>query len=113
MGWMKDGKLFPTEGGERKSENAIVACIRGFKGLAVSAEEVRGIKTPFIVLIGDSDPLRQQFVEPLRALRPDVPVKVIEGAGHLDCIFKPAFKEAIKTFLDSPPAKPGAATPTP
>ena len=74
MGWMKDGSLFPGDGKESKSQSAIEACIRGFKGLAVSAEDVRAIKIPFLVIIGDSDPLRQRFVEPLRALRPDVPI---------------------------------------
>jgi hypothetical protein len=44
------------------------------RGLAVSAEDVRSLKTPFLVIIGDDDPLRQKYVEPLRKLRPDVPV---------------------------------------
>jgi pimeloyl-ACP methyl ester carboxylesterase len=105
MGWMKDGSLFPGDGKESKSQSAIEACIRGFKGLAVSAEDVRAIKIPFLVIIGDSDPLRQRFVEPLRALRPDVPIKIVEGAGHLNCIFKPEFKEGIKAFLDPLPMK--------
>ena len=35
-------------------------------------------------------------MEPLRTLRPDVPVKVIEGAGHLTCIVQPQFKKEIK-----------------
>jgi pimeloyl-ACP methyl ester carboxylesterase len=82
-----------------------LACIRGFKGLAISAEEVRAIKIPFMVIIGGSDPLKQMVVEPLQKLRPDVPVKVVEGAGHMDCIFKPEFKATIKMFLDKPLTK--------
>jgi pimeloyl-ACP methyl ester carboxylesterase len=103
MGWMRDGNLFPNN--TNLSQNATLACIRGFKGLAISAEEVRAIKIPFMVIIGGSDPLKQMFVEPLQKLRPDVPVKVVEGAGHMDCIFKPEFKATIKMFLDKPLTK--------
>jgi pimeloyl-ACP methyl ester carboxylesterase len=101
MGWMRDGNPFP--GNTNASQNAIVACMHGFKELAVSADDVRSIKIPFMVIIGGSDPLRQVFVEPLRKLRPDVPVKVVEGAGHLNCVFRPEFKQAIKTFLSHSP----------
>ena len=106
MGWMNADNVFAGDGEEHKSQTAIAACVRGFKRLAVSAEDVRAIKTPFLVIIGDSDPLRQRYVEPLRKLRPDVPVKIVEGAGHLTCIVQPQFKKEIKAFLDgigSPP----------
>ncbi len=104
MGWMKDGNLVPASY-TNASQNAIEACIRGFKGLAVSAEEVRKIKIPFIVIIGDRDPLRLVFVEPLQQIRPDVRVEIIEGAGHLNCIFQPAFKADIKKFVDGQSTK--------
>jgi pimeloyl-ACP methyl ester carboxylesterase len=98
MGWMENGNLFP--GYTNASQNAIEACIRGFKGLAVSAESVRNIKTPFIVIVGDLDPLRLLYVEPLHQLRPDVRIVLVAGAGHLNCIFQPAFKADIKAFVD-------------
>jgi len=101
MGWMKDDNVFAGDGKESKGQTAVDACVRGVKGLAVSAEDVRNIKTPFLVIIGDNDPLRQRYVEPLRKLRPDVPVKIVVGAGHLTCVAKPEFKKEIKAFLDS------------
>ena len=101
MGWMNSDNVFPGDEKEKKSPTAIDACVRGFKRLAVSAEDVRGIKTPFLVIIGDSDPLRQKYVAPLQKLRPDVPVKIVEGAGHVTCLAKPEFKKEIKAFLDS------------
>ncbi len=101
MGWMNSDNVFPGDGNEKESQTAIGACVRGFKDLAVSAEDVRGIKTPFLVIIGDNDPLRQKYVEPLRKLRPDVPVKIVAGAGHLTCIVNPEFKKEIKLLLDS------------
>ncbi len=106
MGWMNSDNVFPGNGRENKGQTAIDACIRGFKGLAVSAEDVRGIKTPFLVIIGDNDSLRQKYVEPLRQLRPDVPVKIVKGADHLTCVAHPKFKQEIKGFLNrmSPPS---------
>ena len=100
MGWMNSDNVFPGDGKEKKSPTALDACVRGFKRLAVSAEDVRGIKTPFLVIIGDSDPLRQKYVGPLQKLRPDVPVKIVEGAGHVTCLAKPEFKKEIRAFLD-------------
>jgi pimeloyl-ACP methyl ester carboxylesterase len=101
MGWMRSDNVFSGDGKEKQSRTAINACIRGFRELAVSADEVRGIKIPFIVIIGGSDGLRQKYVDPLRELRSDVPVKVVEGAGHLTCIAHPEFKKEITRFLGS------------
>jgi pimeloyl-ACP methyl ester carboxylesterase len=103
MGWMADGhNLFPgiIEGSPR---NAIEACILGFKDLAVSAQDVQGIKTPFIVIVGENDPLKNKFVEPLSKIRPDVPVKIVPEADHLSCVSKPEFKADIKAFLAASP----------
>ena len=36
----------------------------------------------------------------LEGIRPDWPVKIIDGAGHIDCIFKPQFKDELKKWLD-------------
>ena len=107
MGWMNSDNAFSGDGKEKQSHTAINACVRGFKELAVSAEEVRGIKTPFIVIIGGSDGLRQKYVEPLRQLRPDVPVKIVEGADHVTCVFHPEFKKGIKGSL-APTRSPSA-----
>lgn len=99
MGWMEDGRNLYPRLHEGKPQSATEACILGFKGLAVSAKEVLGVKTPFIVIVGESDPLRQTLVKPLEGIRPDVPVNVVQGADHLTCVSHPQFKEAIKAFL--------------
>jgi hypothetical protein len=36
----------------------------------------------------------------LEKARPDWPVIAIEGAGHINCIFKPQFQEDLKKQLD-------------
>ena len=48
---------------------------------------------------------KAMYVEPQRKIRPDVPVKIIEGAGHIVCIFKPDFKAAVKGWLERDAAK--------
>jgi hypothetical protein len=44
--------------------------------------------------------MKRLYVDAAQAARPDLPVVVIEGAGHLNCIFKPQFKEELKKALD-------------
>jgi len=39
------------------------------------------------------------YVEPLRRVRSDWPEYVIEGAGHINCIFKPDFKARLASAL--------------
>jgi pimeloyl-ACP methyl ester carboxylesterase len=60
MGWINSDHVFPSDGKEDKSQTATGACFRGLKELAVSAEDVLGVKTPFVVIIADNDSLRQK-----------------------------------------------------
>ena len=105
MGWLENDDLFPNLDKNDKDQNCLEDCAKGFNGLTLSPEQIRNIKTPFLVIIGDHDSLRQRFVEPLQRLRPDVPVKIIKDAGHLNCVGKPDFIKSLKTFLDSQTAK--------
>jgi pimeloyl-ACP methyl ester carboxylesterase len=97
MGWMRE---FPVLSWLPTSTNALQACVKGFGQLLVTPDQIRAIKTPFSVVIGDRDPLREGMVEPLQQLRPDVPVRIIRNAGHIDCCVKPQFKTELKAFLD-------------
>ena len=106
MGWMNADNVFPGNSKEHKSLTAVGACIREFKELAVNAEEVRGIKTPFVVIVGGIDPLRQLYVEPLHKLRPDVPIKLVKAADHQTCVFRPDFKKQVKAYLTSGQSQP-------
>jgi pimeloyl-ACP methyl ester carboxylesterase len=62
--------------------------------------EIEAVRIPTIIIVGDRDPVRRLYVAPLERVRPDWPVKIIDGAGHLNCIFKPQFKEELKKWLD-------------
>jgi pimeloyl-ACP methyl ester carboxylesterase len=57
------------------------ACLRGMAQLAVTAEQVKAIRVPVTIIVGDRDPCREMYVEPLRTIRPDWPIHIIEGAG--------------------------------
>ena len=107
MGWLQDGRALQSfwrsiAGSGPTASNAAAACMKGFAQLAVTAAQVRAIKVPFAVVIGDADPCNALYVEPLRKLRPDVPVKTIAGAGHLLCVLKPGFKAAVNESLAAP-----------
>jgi pimeloyl-ACP methyl ester carboxylesterase len=103
MGWLKEGSPLQRvwemmKGGGRQVVPA--ACLRGFAKLAVTEEEVKAVRVPVTIIVGDRDPCRRMYVEPLRQIRPDWPEHVIEGAGHITCIIKPEFKVQLKAALD-------------
>jgi len=77
-----------------------LAAAHGITQLAVADQEVKAIKVPIQILIGDRDPCKAMYVDPLIKIRPDIPVTEISGAGHLNCIFKPDFKAGILKSLD-------------
>jgi pimeloyl-ACP methyl ester carboxylesterase len=104
MGWLKEGSPLQqfwvaTKG--RDNQAAVpVACLHGMAELAVTEEAVKSVRVPVDIIVGDHDPCRLMYVEPLRKIRPDWPEHVIGGAGHLICIFKPDFKAQLKSSLD-------------
>lgn len=103
MGWLPDhgilqrvwelipkqeGSLTPTE------------CVRSFGQLALSEKELKAIAVPVMILIGDLDPCKKLYVAPLQKVREDWPVIEIQYAGHLNCVFKPQFKDEIRKWFD-------------
>ncbi|MBI3735648.1 hypothetical protein HY256_03935, partial [Candidatus Sumerlaeota bacterium] len=80
--------------------NSREACFKGFLQLQISEEDVKGIKVPLAVVVGSRDPTKRRYVEPLRKLRPEIPVTIVPGATHLTCIAKREFKDALVNFLD-------------
>jgi pimeloyl-ACP methyl ester carboxylesterase len=116
MGWLQEGSPLQhfweaIKGGDkaRDSQAVPVACLRGMAGLAVTEKEVKAVRVPVDIIVGDHDPCRQLYVEPLRKIRPDWPEHVIAGAGHLICIFKPDFKAQVKSALDRHSALAGSS----
>ena len=76
------------------------ACLHGFPDLGVTEADVKAIKVPVTVIVGDRDPCRRLYVEPLLKVRPDFPAHIIADAGHLNCVTKPDFKQQLEAALN-------------
>jgi pimeloyl-ACP methyl ester carboxylesterase len=102
MGWLRDGSfeqaLFGRMG-RRLGRRTPPACVHGIARLAVGEAELRRVTVPVEVVVGDRDPCRRLYVEPLRRLRPDWPVVVVRHAGHLDCVVKAQFRHDLARWL--------------
>lgn len=102
MGWLPQGSPLqerwrnrPLRGGR----GHVSAVARSLGELAVSEAEVRAIRVPVEVVVGDRDPVRRPYVDPLLAIRPDWPLVVIAGAGHITCVTKPQFRDTVAAWL--------------
>lgn len=101
MGWTPLGPIMPERiEGERERSAALRACARAFPDLGVTREELEAIQVPMIVVIGVDDGLLESRVKPLSEVRPEIRIIEIPEANHISCIFRPAFRESIKEFLD-------------
>jgi pimeloyl-ACP methyl ester carboxylesterase len=102
MGWHKAGVPMNRfwDSVETSRFNVPPACAHGFPALAVTEAEIKAVKIPVVVIVGDRDPCREWYVEPLRQVRPDWPVHVIADAGHLNCPGKADFKAQLQAALE-------------
>jgi pimeloyl-ACP methyl ester carboxylesterase len=103
MGWLKDGaftqKLVDNLG-KKQSDSPTALCMRSMAKLALSEAEIKSIKIPVEVIVGDKDEtILKLYVEPLRKARPDWPVVEIKDANHFTCILRPQFKDEIASWL--------------
>lgn len=107
MGWLQDGSALqgfwehiPVRerllGGSSSS-----ACMKGMARLAVTEAEVKALQMPAAVIVGDHDPVDRLYVAPLTQIRPGWPVTKIAGAGHLTCVVKSDFRDAVVKAIAS------------
>lgn len=103
MGWLQQGGLgqwfFNQIGKNKPAADAHALCGRSLAKLALTKDEIKSIKVPVTVLIGDQDPVKDLYVKPLQTVREDWPVVEIKDADHLTCVVRPQFKEAIHKWL--------------
>jgi pimeloyl-ACP methyl ester carboxylesterase len=101
MGWLKARTQLNSvwDKLERPLFTVPPACAKSFPQLAVTEAEIKSVKIPVTILIGEEDPCRKWYVEPLHAVRPEWPVHVIPGADHLNCVSKPEFKTQLAAAL--------------
>jgi pimeloyl-ACP methyl ester carboxylesterase len=104
MGWLKAGGVgqwaFAQIGKNDANATALAVCGRSLAKLALTEDEIKAIRVPVTVLVGDDDGLiKKLYVEPLQKVRSDWPVIEIKHANHLTCPFKPQFREEIAAWL--------------
>ena len=102
MGWLREGSVLQNFFGripERDGGLTPSACARSFGKLALTEAELREIKVPVQVVVGDRDPTKRLYVMQLEQVRKDWPVIEIKDAGHLNCVAKPEFKQSLSNWL--------------
>src|SRR5207248_7442750 len=85
----------------RNDPKALAAVVRGSmndKRLALSEDQVKGIKVPMLALVGADDPLRAG-VDELKKRLPGVKVVVIDKADHMTAFGREEFVRGLKEFL--------------
>ncbi len=82
---------------------ALKSCFRSFPMLGLTRKQLADIRVPMRVIIGSGDELYERRVKPFSEVRPDVKVVLIDGANHLNCMFRQEFKDEVKAFLDAQP----------
>jgi pimeloyl-ACP methyl ester carboxylesterase len=104
MGWLKERgvaqHVFARIGRRDPNARALALCGRSLARLALSEEEIRSVRVPVTVLVGEKDDLiKRLYVAPLQKVRKDWPVVEIKDADHISCILKPQFREEIAAWL--------------
>jgi pimeloyl-ACP methyl ester carboxylesterase len=104
MGWLKTGGVaqlaFGQIGKKDANAKAQAVCGRSLAKLALTEDQIKSIRVPMTVLVGDKDELvKRLYVEPLRKVRKDWPVVEIRDGNHITCIAQPQFREEIAAWL--------------
>jgi len=104
MGWLKAGAPLSSvwDKLERPLFTVPPACAKSFPQFGVTEAEIKSVKIPVTILVGEKDPCRKWYVEPLQTVRPDWPVHIIPGADHLNCVTTQGFKTQLESALGKP-----------
>jgi pimeloyl-ACP methyl ester carboxylesterase len=104
MGWLREGSFEQAmfeKMGDRSTGNTPPACVHGIGRLAVKEQPVKQIKLPVAIIIGDRDPCLRMYVEPLKPVHPEWPIKTVEGAGHITCVMKEQFRNELLKWIEA------------
>jgi pimeloyl-ACP methyl ester carboxylesterase len=104
MGWLKEGGVAQFGFAQIKKNDpnadAAAVCGRSLARLALKEEDIKSIKVPVAVLVGDKDELvKKLYVEPLKKVRGDWPVTEIPDANHITCITKKPFRDELAAWI--------------
>jgi alpha/beta hydrolase fold len=95
MGWMPEGSGLQKIWAQMHEVSA-----RNVSKLALTEDELKAIRTPVRILIGNLDPVKKLYVDPLEPVRKDWRVIEIPAADHLTCIFRKKFINGIVEWVD-------------
>jgi pimeloyl-ACP methyl ester carboxylesterase len=95
MGWLQAGSIMQRIWTRMRSLSA-----KGVADLALTEDEIKSIRIPIEILVGDRDPMKQMYLPHLQNVRPDWPVIQIQRAGHITCVTKQQFKDHLENWLD-------------
>ncbi|MEM1249977.1 MAG: alpha/beta hydrolase [Acidobacteriota bacterium] len=109
MGWTRDDPATRErfQKGEGRGSEALKACYRGFGELGVSREQLLAIQRPVHLIVGSEDGLYESSVKPLREVRPDFRLDLLEGANHVTA---PIHADLSSRILDALVAGPEGTT---
>lgn len=104
MGWMKEGgfaqKAFGQIGKNDPNAKALAICGRSLGKLALTEDEIKSVKVPMTILIGDDDGIvKLLYISPLINVRKDWKIIEIKDANHISCIMKPQFQNELLASL--------------
>lgn len=103
MGWLPAGVAAQIGFGglgKANSDDARGLCFRSLGKLGITPEEIKSIKAPMTIIVGEKDDLiKKLYVESAKKVRPDWPVAEIKNGDHITCIGQPDFKEAIAAWI--------------
>jgi pimeloyl-ACP methyl ester carboxylesterase len=104
MGWLQAGGVgqfaFAQIGRKDPNAKTMALCGRSLAKLALTEKEIKSIRVPVTILVGDKDDLiKRLYVAPLQRVRKDWLVLEIKDANHISCILKPQFREEIVAWL--------------
>ena len=102
MGWLREGSRQQHTWEQlpgRKGSRTPPALIHSVSKLAVSEQELKSIRVPVEIVVGDRDPVKRMYVDPLRPVRPDWPVIEIASAGHISCVMSQDFRAAVVDWV--------------
>jgi pimeloyl-ACP methyl ester carboxylesterase len=104
MGWLKAGggpqRVFARIGKKNSDAKVPAVCGRSLARLALTEEEIKSIRVPVTVLVGNQDDLiKKLYVATLEKVRKDWAVIEIKQAKHITCNLKPQFRQEITAWL--------------
>ena len=104
MGWLQEGGDLQQKWETRDAlpfSRTPSVLLQSVARLALTEDQIKAVKVPVEMIVGERDPTRTRYIAPLQTVRPDWPVVVVPDAGHINCVTKPEFLDDLTQWLDA------------